>query len=105
MEDRIFKHDSLPQEANKISSEPFSFVIGADTQLGMSTSNASWEVELATCRRAVSRINGMDPKPSFVCICGDLVDMEKSFFSKTKFSNAMLRKYQIVSPKVDHEYT
>ena len=61
-------------------SERHTFVVCADSQLGMTSLNKEWETELHYCRLAVEKINSMQPRPKFVCICGDLVDMENSFY-------------------------
>ena len=37
-------------------------------------------------RQAVRRINAMEPKPLFCCVCGDLVDMETSMYLKRGFT-------------------
>eukprot|EP00592_Proboscia_alata_P005477 CAMPEP_0194382300 /NCGR_PEP_ID=MMETSP0174-20130528/59506_1 /TAXON_ID=216777 /ORGANISM="Proboscia alata, Strain PI-D3" /LENGTH=505 /DNA_ID=CAMNT_0039167491 /DNA_START=198 /DNA_END=1715 /DNA_ORIENTATION=+ len=57
-----------------------SFVICADSQIGMTSRNQEWETELEYCRDAIEKINSLDPKPSFACVCGDLVDMDSSFY-------------------------
>mmetsp|Transcript_26437 Transcript_26437/g.54758 ORF Transcript_26437/g.54758 Transcript_26437/m.54758 type:complete len:593 (+) Transcript_26437:19-1797(+) len=56
-----------------------SFVVCSDTQLGISSKNREWETELEYSRRAIRMINAMDPPPRFVCVCGDLIDMEYTF--------------------------
>ncbi len=56
-----------------------SFVVCSDTQLGISSKNREWETELEYSRRAIRMINAMDPPPKFVCVCGDLIDMEYTF--------------------------
>jgi hypothetical protein len=69
------------------------FVICADTQFGIATNNENWQVEMEYSIGAVDVINKMDPQPSFVCVCGDLVDMEFSFEkkkgSKSKFPSTL----------------
>lgn len=62
------------------SSSSFTFVIGADPQLGISSGSLKWEYEIEYSLRAITYINNMTPKPSFVCLCGDLIDMEPSIF-------------------------
>ena len=65
------------------------FVICADTQYGMITDNEDWETELEYSRSAVRFMNGMNPRPVFCCVCGDLTDMDRSFEVKkpnSKFS-------------------
>lgn len=58
-----------------------SFVILADTQIGMTSLNQEWETELSYFRQAVKKINELQPRPKFVSACGDLVDMEHTFYS------------------------
>jgi 3',5'-cyclic AMP phosphodiesterase CpdA len=62
------------------SSEPHTFVVTADTQLGMASGNASWDEELRYSRQCVAALNALQPKPLFCCVCGDLVDMTASLF-------------------------
>jgi hypothetical protein len=69
------------------------FVICADTQFGIATNNENWQAEMEYSISAVDLINKIDPQPSFVCVCGDLVDMEFSFEkkkgSKSKFPSTL----------------
>ena len=69
------------------------FVVCADTQFGIATNNENWQAEMEYSIGAVDVINKMDPQPSFVCVCGDLVDMEFSFEkkkgSKSKFPSTL----------------
>jgi serine/threonine-protein phosphatase CPPED1 len=51
------------------------FVVCADTQLGMTNMNRDWGVEMEYSGRAVEFINRLVPRPLFCCVCGDLVDM------------------------------
>lgn len=62
------------------------FVVCADSQIGMTSQNKEWETELEYCRHAIQKINIMDPPPLFVTMCGDLVDMEYSFFASDSLS-------------------
>ena len=55
------------------------FVICADTQYGMITDNEEWETEKEYSRNAIQFMNGMNPRPIFCCVCGDLTDMDRSF--------------------------
>jgi len=57
------------------------FVVCADSQIGMTSQNKEWETELNYCREAISKMNQLSPKPAFVCVCGDLIDMEYTFFA------------------------
>lgn len=63
----------------EIHSSSHRFVICADTQFGVGTNSDTWHTEMEYSIEAVKSINNMDPPPAFVCVCGDLVDMEFSF--------------------------
>ncbi|KAL7520759.1 hypothetical protein ACHAWX_005466 [Stephanocyclus meneghinianus] len=69
------------------------FVVCADTQFGISKKNINWDAEIRYSNQAIDLINQMDPRPAFVCVCGDLVDMEFSFEkkkgSKSKFPSSL----------------
>jgi len=80
----------------KRHSESHSFVICADTQLGMTNQNRDWSIELDYARKAVSHINNISPKPKFCICCGDLVDMEFSFYAKpgSQFTKEQCDKIQ-----------
>jgi len=60
--------------------EPYFFVFGADTQLGLIdqmnnvTVNPSWDEELRRLGVIINHMNSMKPKPKFFIICGDLVN-------------------------------
>ncbi len=72
---------------------PFhSFVICADTQLGVTSQNVEWETELEFAKKAIKTINSLDPPPLFVCVCGDLVDMEYSFEENKGYSSRFKNK-------------
>ena len=97
--DRTICHPCLPQpehstddDEDEQSTELYAsrpshrFIIGADTQFGVlmdgfSMQNPSWENEIELSRKCVAKINSLDPKPLFACVCGDLVDTEGSFSS------------------------
>lgn len=76
---RTVCHSSLPQihHQREETSGEYTFVIGADPQLGILNGNRDWDVELEFCQKAVEYINNMRTKPAFVCMCGDIVDMEE----------------------------
>jgi len=76
---RSLHHPRVPQD-DVTKRGNFSFVVCADTQLGMTSSNAEWETELAYARQAVRQINRLEPRPAFCCCCGDLIDMEYTFY-------------------------
>jgi hypothetical protein len=92
--DRTLIHERLPQPssnhhaATEITqhSTTHRFVVCSDSQIGMSSGNREWESELEYSRRAIRLINQMDPRPLFCCCCGDLVDMEHTFFTGKGFS-------------------
>ena len=65
--------------ASSTSSTKHRFVICADTQYGMITDNEEWETEKEYSRNAIQFMNGMNPRPIFCCVCGDLTDMDRSF--------------------------
>lgn len=73
-------HNNNENKSNENNENSFSFVIGADTQLGIGSNCLNWDYELSYSIKAVNYINTIQPKPSFVCICGDLIDMEPSIF-------------------------
>mmetsp|Transcript_15712 Transcript_15712/g.26198 ORF Transcript_15712/g.26198 Transcript_15712/m.26198 type:complete len:379 (+) Transcript_15712:52-1188(+) len=83
--DRTVCHPCLPQtdHQNKDSAGVYTFVIGADPQLGMKNCNRDWEAEMEYSERAVTYINQMTTRPAFVCMCGDLVDMEDMAYTGT----------------------
>lgn len=59
---------------------PFSFIQGADTQLGMIATYVekrplcTWEDEIDLTTRSIEAVNKMVPRPRFFVVCGDLVD-------------------------------
>jgi hypothetical protein len=93
---RTLFHHSLIQPTTNLSSTEFfcqpcekehhspthRFVICADTQYGIITNNVNWDMEMQYSTDAVNMINKMIPAPAFVCVCGDLVDMEYTFEAK-----------------------
>jgi hypothetical protein len=83
LSNRSVVHASLPQSEENTESanaEPFTFVIGADTQLGIANQSRTWDVEMIYSERAVQYINALSPKPAFVSMCGDLIDMEPTMY-------------------------
>lgn len=50
------------------------FVQLADSQLGLLNQNDDWRDESAMLELAVTKINKLEPKPSFVIVCGDLIN-------------------------------
>lgn len=83
--DRTVHHPSLPQthHQSEASTGAYTFVVGADPQLGMRNSNRDWDIEMEYSEKAVTFINNMVNKPAFVCMCGDLVDMEEMAYTGT----------------------
>jgi serine/threonine-protein phosphatase CPPED1 len=78
---RTLNHPFLQQQKEcSPCTEPFTFVVGADTQFGIITASKEWTVEKMYSEKAVAHINSMVPKPAFVSMCGDLVDMEAMMF-------------------------
>ena len=72
------------------------FVVCADTQFGISDGNRSWDFEMDLSRKTVQKINSMRPLPKFVCICGDLVEMDESMYvnEETTLEKCREIKYQ-----------
>jgi serine/threonine-protein phosphatase CPPED1 len=66
------------------SSSSFSFVVCADTQFGMFCENKEWETEMEYSRMAIESINALYPRPLFCCVCGDLCDMEATFWTNQR---------------------
>ncbi len=70
---------------------PFSFIMIADTQLGMSTQNQSFAREAASYEFAVANVNRL--KPGFVIVLGDLVN---------RAGDAdQIKEFQKISKKID----
>lgn len=84
--DPIEKGDDILPAEMKRSRPKHSFVVCADTQFGMTTFNRGWEAELSYSRQAIKMINELEPRPLFCCACGDLVDMERSFWEGKGFT-------------------
>eukprot|EP00977_Amphora_coffeiformis_P005337 scaffold1140_cov157-Amphora_coffeaeformis.AAC.13 len=94
---KTLNHPRLPQDATvppgTAVANDFTFVVTADTQFGMTKSNASWEEEIEYSRDAVEQINALEPRPLFCCICGDMVHMVAEIYTKkTKWSAPMTRE-------------
>jgi len=59
---------------------PFSFVLGADPQFGMigncklKMKVPHWEPEIQLTSQTIRYVNGMEPKPKFFLVCGDMLD-------------------------------
>jgi len=78
---RTIHHPMLSQSVER-SNGAFSFVISADTQLGMADRNfAPTFREIEYSKRAIKAINSISPRPLFCCVCGDLVDMNPDMFA------------------------
>ena len=63
---------NMPKSEMTRYAESYSFVVCADTQLGMTNMNQDWNIELDNTRKAVQLINSLENKPSFCVCCGDL---------------------------------
>eukprot|EP00980_Cylindrotheca_fusiformis_P010934 scaffold2499_cov125-Cylindrotheca_fusiformis.AAC.25 len=98
---RTMIHPSIPQptptgvdqDGSSLLS-PYTFVVCADSQIGMTSGNREWETELEYSRQAIAYINNLQPRPLFCCMCGDLVDMEQSFFAEDGFTRQECDKIQ-----------
>lgn len=74
--------DAPPIPSSSTAVSEFTFVVTADTQFGMIHDNDSWQEEMKYSRQAVARINALEPRPLFCCVCGDLVHMTAETFTK-----------------------
>jgi hypothetical protein len=64
---------SDPRKQNDVDDDDddqFSFIVCADTQLGMTNDNREWQEEIAYSKQAIAYMNQMDPPPLFCCVCG-----------------------------------
>lgn len=75
------KDDNDPNGTQRVTSS-HTFVVCADTQLGMTSSNKEWKTELEYSQKAIQAINELSPRPLYCCICGDLVEMTASMYAK-----------------------
>ena len=77
---RRLEHPSVDDSPSSAPSD-FSFVVCADTQIGMTSLNKEWQTELDYSKQAIQTINTLQPRPSFCCVCGDLVDMVAGYYA------------------------
>lgn len=81
--------------------EPFYFIQAADTQLGLIDwffeKKISWDKELALIEKMIDKVNQMQPKPSFLIICGDMVNE----FPESEHREAQLADHKKVFDKLD----
>ncbi|CAL4168659.1 unnamed protein product [Meganyctiphanes norvegica] len=75
----------LPFDNNceKTLNEPFMFVQAADIQFGMQErwfhDRIGWAKEIKQAKQLVADVNGMNPRPKFIVMCGDLIHAWPSF--------------------------
>jgi len=79
-------HPDFSAETQAKWKRDFFFIQAADTQLGLMYNfgtdgsdgtpypESNWEKEIDLCKASVEILNGMNPKPEFFIVCGDLVD-------------------------------
>ncbi|CAL8124015.1 unnamed protein product [Orchesella dallaii] len=93
----------LKDPSERIWSGPFTFVQGADPQLGMigscklKTCKPTWKAEIELTRQAIQKINTMSPKPKFFIVCGDMLDaypFEKPFIPYYNGNDRIVRDLQ-----------
>jgi len=83
--DKILPHQDFLAETQSAWSGDFFFIQAADTQLGLMYNfgemgspskypDSEWDQEIELCKASVEILNGMNPKPEFFIVCGDLVD-------------------------------
>jgi 3',5'-cyclic AMP phosphodiesterase CpdA len=59
----------------------------------MTNGNREWETEMEYSRKAIRCINELNPRPVFCCVCGDLTDMEHTFYNKKeKYCNLFTKE-------------
>ena len=71
----------------------YRFIVCCDSQLGMTNDCEEWETELLYSRQAVTKINDMENRPKFCCMCGDLLHMEPSFYKTNERDKTKPPKY------------
>jgi serine/threonine-protein phosphatase CPPED1 len=81
---RTLRHPCLSQTQETIvpRTPQHTFVVCADTQLGMLQQSRDMESEMAYCIAAISAINQLGP--AFCCVCGDLVEMQASLYTPNR---------------------
>ncbi|KAH8877764.1 Serine/threonine-protein phosphatase CPPED1 [Schistosoma japonicum] len=91
------KNRSLSLTTSTDASNPFRFVIIADPQLGLLEQYVEkrprphhWDREVKLVDRAMNIVNRLCPKPSFVVICGDLVNDQPGGSDKCKQTSDLL---------------
>ena len=78
--DRTVVHPNLSSSSSSLqTSQQHTFVVAADTQLGMTEQSRSWAREVEYSERAVQHINRI--RPLYCCICGDLVESSAAFLA------------------------
>lgn len=77
----ILSHPGFLVETQSTWNKDFFFIQAADTQLGLMYNwrgnpypDSKWDEEIELCKASVEILNGMNPKPEFFIVCGDLVD-------------------------------
>ena len=110
-QNRSLIHVSLPQPAiissgnadNSVNLSPtearrtrpkHGFIVCADTQLGMTSQCQEWETELEYSRKAIELINALEPRPLFCVVCGDIADMEYTFYEGPNFTRQQCDRMQ-----------
>jgi len=85
-------------------SDRHTFVVCADTQLGTVNQNKEWNTELEYIDKAVDIINNMKVTPSFVSVCGDLVEMEGSIYTNKKGSPYSMEQCHVIQDKQNQDF-
>jgi len=85
-ENKTLPHPDLSADTQSKWNKDFFFIQAADTQLGLMYNfgtdgkngipypETNWDEEIELCKASVEILNGMNPKPAFFIVCGDLVD-------------------------------
>mmetsp|Transcript_5578 Transcript_5578/g.7256 ORF Transcript_5578/g.7256 Transcript_5578/m.7256 type:complete len:460 (+) Transcript_5578:31-1410(+) len=102
-EDRFLKaqnrtFNGLTKDKEKTWKGKFSFVVMADTQLGMLKQDKSWDEESEFLRKAIHHINKI--RPRFVVVCGDLVN---AYPHKPKEQEDQVKDFKILTSEINDD--
>jgi len=102
----LYQHEPTTTNTSEIEqhSETHTFVVCADTQLGTLNQNKEWKKELEYIDRAVDAINDMEIVPSFVSVCGDLVEMEGSIYTNKKGSPYSMEQCNEIQDRQNEDF-
>jgi hypothetical protein len=73
-DENIAENEAWLKSEMECQSNRHTFVVLADSQLGMTSLNVEWETELHYCRMAIDRINALQPRPRRFFPCPNSTD-------------------------------